>query len=51
MTQREQQTVLDILGDNTRHDYSEAKGDRGDLARQAVDNASEESLACLHKDP
>ena len=44
-----QQTVLDILGDNIRDDYSEANGDRRDLARQAVDNASEESLHAFVK--
>lgn len=44
MTQREQQTVLDILRDNIRNDYSEARGNRTDLPRQAVDNATEESL-------
>ena len=49
MTQREQQTVLDILSDNIRHDYSEARDDRRDLARQAVDNATEESLRAFAK--
>lgn len=44
MTQRERQIVLDILLDNIRDDYSEASVDRRDLPRQAVDNASEESL-------
>ena len=48
MTPREtgpsQQTVLDILRDNIRDDYSEARGDRRDLPRQAVDNATEASL-------
>ena len=44
MMQREQQAVLDILLDNIRDDYAEGKGDRGALPRQAVDNASVESL-------
>jgi hypothetical protein len=42
--QREQQVVLDILLDNIRGDYAEASGDRRALPRQAVDNASAESL-------
>ncbi len=44
MTQRDRQTVLDILRDNIRDDYSEARHDRRVLPRQAVDNASPESL-------
>lgn len=48
MTQQEtsppQQTVLNILHDNIRDDYAEARDDRRDLARQAVVNASEESM-------
>ncbi len=44
MTQRERQMALDILCDNIRGDYSEARDDRRALPRQAVDNASVESL-------
>ena len=42
--QREQQAVLDILLHNIRDDYAEGKGDKGALPRQAVNNASVESL-------
>ncbi len=44
MTQRERQMALDTLCDNIRGDYSEASDDRRALSRQAVDNASLESL-------
>ena len=44
MTQGDRQTVLDILRDNIRDDYGEARHDRRALPRQAVDNASPESL-------
>lgn len=44
MTQRVQQVALDILLDNIRDDYGEARVDRGTLPRQAVNNASVESL-------
>ena len=44
MTKREQQVVLDILTDNIRDDYGEARPDRRILSRQAVDNATPESL-------
>ena len=44
MTQREQQVALDILRDSIRDDYGEARDDRRDLPRQAVDNATVESL-------
>ena len=44
MTRREQQAVLNILRDNIRDDYGEARPDRRVLPRQAVDNATPESL-------
>lgn len=43
-TQRERHAVLDILRDNIRDDYSEARPDRRALPRQAVGNATAESL-------
>ena len=43
-TQRERHAVLDILRDNIRDDCGEARPDRRALPRQAVDNATAESL-------
>ena len=49
MTQQEtsppQQTVLNILHDNTRDDYAEARDDRRDLARQGTDGAPTDRLS------
>lgn len=47
MTQREQQVALEIILDNIRDDYAEARGDRRALPRQAVENASAESLGAF----
>ena len=44
MTQQERQDALDILTDNIRDDYGEARSDRRILPRRAVDNATSESL-------
>ena len=44
MTQREQQTVLELLTENIRDDYGEARPDRLDLPQRAVDNAIPASL-------
>ena len=43
-SQRERPAVLGMLRDNIRDDYGEARPDRQALARQAVDNATTESL-------
>ena len=43
-SQRERHAVLDILRDNIRDDYGEARPGRQALPRQAVDNATTESL-------
>ena len=43
-SQPERQAVLDILRDNIRDYYGEARPDRQALPRQAVDNATTESL-------
>ena len=47
MTQQERQAVLDILRESIRDDYGEARPDRRTLPRQAVDNATAESLGAF----